>query len=131
MTTPGVAITPKQALACVDALGRLRPNGFRGESWSQRRPPCCLGAILRVEEMTRPRRGPVSGTIFDRKDAERAESALRAARIEVTLEKVTCVICPGMVRRGGFILRVSTTDRDRAIRVLKENGISRLVEKAR
>jgi len=53
---------------------------------------------------------------------------LKAAKVEVSIERVTDTICPGMVRRDGYLLFVPSTDRGRAIRVLKENGFSRSVE---
>lgn len=78
--------------------------------------------------MTNSRRGPIGGTFVDHCDAQRAESVLKAAKVEVSIERVTDIICPGMVRRDGYMLFVSSTDRIRAIRVLKERGFSRFVE---
>lgn len=78
--------------------------------------------------MTRSRRSPVGATFTDSRDAQRAESVLRAAKVDVSLEPVTDILCPGMVRRDGHILVVLNTDRARAIRVLEANGFSRLLK---
>jgi hypothetical protein len=78
--------------------------------------------------MARLRRGPLGGTFLDLRDAQRAESVLKAAKIEVSIERITDIMCPGTIRRNGYTLVVSNTDRAKAIRVLKENGFSRFVE---
>jgi hypothetical protein len=78
--------------------------------------------------MARKRRGPIGGTFVDREEAQRAESVLTAARIDVSIEQVTDILCPGAARREGYILVVSSTDRARAIRLLKEKGFARFVE---
>jgi hypothetical protein len=87
-----------------------------------------LAGILRGGQMARKRRGPVGGTFVDHWDAQRAESVLKAANVDVSLEPVTDILCPGAVRRHGYMLVVSSTDRARAIRVLKEQGFARFVE---
>jgi hypothetical protein len=74
--------------------------------------------------MAKSKRGPIGGTIVDYGDAQRAESVLKAAKVDVSIECVTDIMCPGTVRRDGYILVVPSIDRARAIRVLKENGFS-------
>jgi hypothetical protein len=78
--------------------------------------------------MTRSRRGPIGGTFVDHSDAQRAESVLKAAKVDVPIERVTDILCPGAVRRDGYMLFVQSIDRARAIRVLKEKGFSRFVK---
>jgi hypothetical protein len=78
--------------------------------------------------MARSRRGPLAGTIVEQRDAQRAESVLKAAKVDISVEPVSDILCPGMVRRNGYILVVSSTDRARAIRVLKMNGFSHLFQ---
>jgi len=78
--------------------------------------------------MARSRRGPIGGTIVDHRAAQRAESVLIAAKVEVSVERVTDIMFPGTVRRDGYILVVPSIDRARAIRVLIENGFSCFVE---
>jgi hypothetical protein len=55
-------------------------------------------------------------------------SVLNAAKVDVSLEHVTDILCPGAVRREGYLLVVSSTDRVRAIRVLKAEGFAQFVE---
>jgi len=78
--------------------------------------------------MAKSRRGPIAGTFVDHRDVQRAETVLKAAKVEVSIERVTDIMCPGTVRRDGYILVIPNTDRARAIRVLKANGFSRFVE---
>jgi hypothetical protein len=78
--------------------------------------------------MGRLRRGPIGGTFFDHRNAQRAESALRAAKVAVSIERVTCLMCPGMVRRNGYTLIVPSSEHVRALRVLKESGFRRFIE---
>jgi len=65
---------------------------------------------------------PWGGTIVDHCDALRAWSVLKAAKVDVSIESVTDILCPGMVRRNGYILVVSSTDLAIATRVLNANG---------
>ena len=87
-----------------------------------------LAMILGNKYMARSRRGPIGRTFIDHRDAQRAESVLKAAKVEVSIERVTDIMCPGTVRRDGYALFVPSTDQVKAIRVLKENGFSRFVE---
>jgi hypothetical protein len=75
--------------------------------------------------MARKRRGPIGGTFVDLGEARRAESVLTAARVEVSLEPVTDILCPGAVHREGYLLFVPSGDRARATRILKETGFAR------
>jgi hypothetical protein len=86
-----------------------------------------LAATLRGEQMARMRRGPIGGTFVDHCDAQRAESVLKAAKIDVSIEAVTDILCPGAVHRDGYILVVPSGDRARAIRVLKEKGFAHFI----
>jgi len=78
--------------------------------------------------VARSRRSPIGGTFVNHSEAQRAESVLRGAKIDVSVERVPDILCPGAVRRDGYALFVSSTDRARAIRVLNEKGFSRFIE---
>ena len=53
---------------------------------------------------------------------------LKAANVEVSIEGVIEIVCPGTARRDSYILVVPSCDRVRAIRLLKENGFACFVE---
>jgi hypothetical protein len=72
--------------------------------------------------MARLKRGPIGGTIVDYRDARRAASLLKGAQVDVSIERVTDVMCPGVVHRNGYMLVVPGIDRAKAMRILKENG---------
>lgn len=78
--------------------------------------------------MARMRRGPIGATFVKHSDAQRAESVLRAAKVDVSVGRVTDILCPGEIRRKGYMLFVLSSDRERAIRVLKEKGFAQFVE---
>jgi len=78
--------------------------------------------------MARSRRAPIGGTFVDHSDAQRAENVLRAAKVDVSIERVTDILCPGAVRRDGYMLFVPSIDRAKAIRVLKEKGFAHFIE---
>ena len=77
--------------------------------------------------MARLRRGAIGGTFCKPADAERAASVLRARKIKVEIEKVTCVLCPGGVREDGWVLGAASEDVKRADRILDEAGYARFL----
>jgi hypothetical protein len=69
--------------------------------------------------MGKAKRAPVAGTFFDRTSAERAAAVLRARKIRVEIEEATAFLCPGLVRKCGWMLFVASDDVRRANRLLK------------
>jgi hypothetical protein len=69
--------------------------------------------------MGKAKRGPVAGSFFDRKGAERAAAVLRASKIKVEIEEATAFLCPGLARKRSWVLFVASDDVRRANRLLK------------
>ncbi|MCA1684433.1 MAG: hypothetical protein LC745_00300 [Planctomycetia bacterium] len=70
----------------------------------------------------KPKRAPVGGTLFPLKDAEHAAGVLRAEGIPVEVKEVSCVICPGAVRKKGWMLFVPSDEVRTVCLILDEKG---------
>lgn len=77
--------------------------------------------------MARPKRAPVEATFLHLDDAEQAARALRAKSLPVEMTEVTCLMCPGAVRKSGWVLYVSRDAVRKARRILEEAGFSRFL----
>ena len=74
--------------------------------------------------MARPGRATLGGTFFDPRDAERAAGVLRAKKIDIEIEEVSFLLCPGAVRKRGWVLVAPGDEARQAVRLLKEAGYS-------
>jgi len=74
--------------------------------------------------MGRPISVVVGGTSYDRKAADRAASVLRGQRLPVEVVDIEVILCPGAIRKQGWVIQVPIVDARLAERYLKEASSS-------
>ena len=80
--------------------------------------------LKRDGPMAPPTSAPILTTFYVLREAEEAAKVLRVRKIKVKIEKVTELLCPGALRKNGWMLYVSKDDVRRATRILDEAGLA-------
>jgi len=72
----------------------------------------------------RPKRAVLGVTFYDRTAGNRAAAVLQAKRLLVRVEEVQSLLCPGGIRKQGWVLHVPVGDLRLAERYLNQNKSS-------
>jgi hypothetical protein len=72
--------------------------------------------------MARPKRAAVGVTFYDRQAADRAAAILQGKRLAVEVVEVQSLLCPGGIRKQGWVVQVLVGEMRLAERYLKEAG---------
>jgi hypothetical protein len=70
--------------------------------------------------MVTPKRAAVGVTFYNRQEADRAAAVLQSKRLAAEVVEVQCLLCPGAIRKRGWVVQVPVGDVRLAERYLKE-----------